>query len=273
MKGLGLDIFRGEVQFGLNKTIRKIPKKELSAVILTDPISIHLKKSLHEMCCEYQVPFILLPKLSDIRSVLNISSLTCMAFSHKIKEPESVCHQLYNLIAEYISKFNENFSTNPSTDCCPEELTCPNPEDKESESKEPEFTFKFPAIEDLMIPVENTEKYLGSREANTSLNTSQDVSMEFISFTESDCYYGFPHRPYFDNHRVKLDLNLFPTSSAKGKDFATSLFSPSAPHNNSQAKIARDSSKAPLIRGPKIVHLPVSKKGKMKKEVKKTKKS
>lgn len=215
------------------------------------------------MCCEYQVPFILVPNLSEIKSIIGISSLTCISLSHKVKESNSPFLELFQLFDVYISKFNEHFCHDPCITGKPspsvvEELK----NELESVSIEPEFKFKYPPLEELMISVEQAKDYFCTEKPIVSLDTSQDVEMEFVSFIESEKYFDFPDRPFFENYNVKIDPNILP-QSLKGKDFAASLFSSKLPQNKN-LQLTSQSSANSLFREPKIVHLPVSNKGKNK---------
>lgn len=238
-----------------------IPKKSLSCLIVTDPITIQMKKCLHEMCREHQVPFILIPKLSEIKTVLNISSLSCIALTKKAQHPEAVCYGIYDALIEYIDKFNENTSNDPCTGSSrPSSITPELTKEMKSEPSLLEFTFDIPPIDELMIRADSADEYFNLKQLVPSTNIAKDIDMELIPITQTDNYFELPRRPYFDSYNFDFTPDLLPVTPSIGKNLAATLFEPEP------IKIDSNSSKR-LFNQPKIVHLPVS--GKNKKSKKK----
>ncbi|XP_074594306.1 uncharacterized protein LOC141849743 [Brevipalpus obovatus] len=269
-----------EIIFGLQSIMRKIRNRKVVGVVLSDPVTIHLQSSLNDMCVEYQIPFLLLPKLDTMKSILKISKMTCIAFSESVIQPHSICHNLYRIFQDAVSTLSQKSQEVYNVDPClisnppPEQLLPIVQDELEPKSREPEtLKFVYPPLEELMILTSEEDVYLplslASKRETSSIPPSINSGAGFIPIKMTNDS-RFPHRSYFNDYDFNLCLDLpASSSSSQSANFAKSLFSPSDSRCHSGDLLTKKNQAKTVFRDPKIVHLPASGKSKARKDKKK----
>lgn len=267
-----------EIIFGLQSIMRKIRNRKVVGVVLNDPVTIHLQSSLNDMCVEYQIPFLLLPKLDTLKSILKISKMTCIAFSESVIQPHAICHDLYQIFQDAMSTLTRKSQEVYNVDPClisnppPEQLLPIVKDELDPKSREPEaMKFVYPPLEELMILSSEEDIYLSSlasKRPTPSIPRSTNSESGFIPIKMNTDNH-FPYRPYFNDYDFNLTLDLSSlTSSSQSANFAKSLFSLPNNRNQSGNIPAKKTQAKAVFRDPKIVHLPASSKSKMRKNKK-----
>ena len=69
-----------DLQLGLNSIIRCIERKSVIGVVLTNPLALPLEDNIIELCSNNEIPCLSVQSLHELKSCLNISSLSAIAF-------------------------------------------------------------------------------------------------------------------------------------------------------------------------------------------------
>jgi len=90
--------------FGLNAIIRAIEKKTIIGVIITDPLAIQLMDNIIELCSDNKIPCLSVDSFEEMKTYLNISSLTGMGFKPNTSSSESILHKSYQNFLNIVNK-------------------------------------------------------------------------------------------------------------------------------------------------------------------------
>lgn len=86
-----------ELFFGINEIIRSIEKRLCLGVILTNPLTTHLQLTVSELCKEAEIACLCVNGFHELRSVLNISSLTGISFKNSVQNDTALCSKVFEL--------------------------------------------------------------------------------------------------------------------------------------------------------------------------------
>lgn len=95
---------KNELFFGINEIIRSIEKRSCLGVIVTNPLTTHLQLAVSELCREAEITCLYVNGFHELKSVLNISSLTGIAFKNSVKDDTAFCSQFFKLFSELANK-------------------------------------------------------------------------------------------------------------------------------------------------------------------------
>lgn len=242
-----LKSFKEEMIVGLNSVIRSVEKRSVLGVILTDPLTVHVQKSLFDLCSDAKVPLLLLPGLSDLRSHFRLSNLTVMAFKPIVSQPTATFHGPYRVFSELALSFQSNKFNDDQ-------------KEEEVEEKEPEVVhdkwpkLHFPQLENFNFFIPKKESREKSYETISLKNVDDVVSQtDFITFSNES-------RRHFPNREVELNLSLTVESDEEtDSKFIHSLLSEGTPRKRSKVSDKKSGEK---FKEPQTVQLAASGKNK-----------
>lgn len=104
--------------YGLNQTLKSLQNKQLAMIWLDQNISPNLINVLHKLCVVNEI-YCLDLNLENLKTLLNISTLSVIGFRSHIKFEESIFNSIYLFLASSVLKSNievENASINITND-------------------------------------------------------------------------------------------------------------------------------------------------------------
>jgi len=264
---------RKELVFGLNSILRKIRNNKVIGVALTHPLTIHVQEVLNDLCTKFNIPFLIIPGLDKLEKILNISSVTCLAFTSKVIETESICNQIFELFKKHATQISED--SDKVNNLNQSDVVDNSVNSSEDKKQEPLFQFDIPSLNELYtyIKDDNQPKSSFVSQSNVLIETNSSLTEEaFIAIDKSSDNLYFPDRPYFQKE-IKINLNFNRSLNAynvEDKKFAHTLLNSSSSQPNFKLDTHSSYTK---YQEPKLVYLEASKKRKLKNSSKNAKKN
>jgi ribosomal protein L7Ae-like RNA K-turn-binding protein len=218
-----------ELMFGLNEIIRAIEKKSTIGVIITDPLAIHLLENIIELCANNSIPCLSVDSFDELKTYLNISSLTAMAFKPTISSDKAIFYNLYQTFLNIVHKncdINQNISdTNEQTVSSVKEMS-----EKiiSSPAKKSEESFDK-SLYEILYTKDSDDNYRDlveehMKRVNDSYNYN-DINMiqhSFLPFSEHSELY-FPRRITQNKIIAKIKVIVDEEIKTCDESFAESL--------------------------------------------------
>ncbi|CAG2101071.1 unnamed protein product [Medioppia subpectinata] len=261
---------KNDMIFGINSVIRSIEKNCINGVILNNPLALPLVDNIMELCSDHHIPCLTVHSLDQLKTSLNISSLSAIGFKPNIASNESIFYRLYqfinNLILKNCSPIESNERQVKTEDKEGNDKSC-----EESNNLEPnksELTFDKKLL-DILYSKKSDDNYqkimakhLDTKSVSDNTSTVDDISLQesFLSFSAPKESY-FPEINAF-NKTFKIEI-ILDEKQTKGSDdsFAKSLFDSNdeSDKKGSKRKLSQEKAYDSLdFKSPQIVRLEAS---------------
>ena len=232
---------------GINEVLKAVSNKKCCGVILTNPITTTLQLALNKSCLDNEISCINVNGFDGFSTILNISSLTSLAFKNNISDCSQL-REIYNCFVQ-IARPAVNKVTHVKQDELPPQPVIP---------VHRKFTFKLPSFEQLYMtsPIQFEESSSDDNIIsvqgkqlfpNRVINYELDISVNV--YDDGDTL-GFVNELFADvpsNQKANLKRKKDKSSHAKNAKSGESG------HSASNKKVKQESAR--YFKSPEITHV------------------